>query len=399
MFSLTGVFLFSLFSAVSSFSAMKYNPVGEISLYGGKYYLDGNSASMDMKVDAFFSPSLILNENNEIYPVYMGYYNGTQDVQELAGGGVLTRQRQEHTFSLKYVYTNDFNKIKPRVSYSRALVKETKDEKWGKGLFDYDTISFGIELEQEKPYGTFSESYDFFDVKYPNYASLISQSNTVIDTTTYSELSKNAGENIMDSSSHRFAFSYTWFPESLILRAATDITYRSYPDQAVVSETGGFKSEKRKDILSALRFKVERPSKKINFAFDLAIERLFSNQNSYDASRTKYIDDFYGYVQAEVGPKIDFLFKNGSSFGYSLNWTKIYYTGRLSQDVFGDYKSSKINQEFWLNSLYFRYPISKKLFARANYSYQASSSNMRYEAGYLYNYSASSWLLGLQWEF
>ncbi|GAB4028244.1 MAG: hypothetical protein Fur0012_00140 [Elusimicrobiota bacterium] len=382
-----------------AFSSMKYNPVGEISIYGGKYYLDGDAASLDMKLDAFFSPSLILNENNEIYPVYMGYYNGTQDVQELAGGGVLTRQRQEHTVSLKYSYIDGFNKIKPRLSYSKALIKETKDEKWGDGLFDYSTMALGLELEQERPYGTFTESYDFFSVSYPNYASLISRSATVIDTTTYSELSKNAGENILDSSSHRLAFSYTWFPNELVMKSGADFTYRTYSDQSVVGKTGGFKSEKRKDMLAGVNFRIEKPSKKLNLSFDCSLEKLVSNQNSYDASRTKYIDDFYGYTQAQVGPRADFFFKNGSSFGYALDWRKIYYSGRLSQDAAGNYRSSKINQEFWLNSIYFRYPLSGRLFVRTSYSYQSSSSNMRYEAGYLYNYSASNWLAGLQWEF
>ncbi|NLI10970.1 MAG: hypothetical protein GX447_09495 [Elusimicrobia bacterium] len=382
-----------------SFASMKYNPVGELSVYGGKYYLDGDSSSADLKLDAFFSPSLILDEKNEIYPVYMGYYNGTQDVQELAGGGVLTRQRQEHTVSLKYLRINDFDKIKPRISYSKSLVKETKDEKWGKGLFDYDTLAMGVEFEQERPKGTFTQSYDYFSVRYPNYSSLISSAETAIDTTTYSELSKNAGENTMNNDSHRLAFSYTWFPEKSVMKVLANFTYRTYSDQSIVNEIGGFKTEKRKDMIAGGGFRWEKPSKNLPLSFDIYLDRQFSNQNSYDASRTKYIEDFYGYAQVSAGPRADFFFKNGSSFGYALNWRKIYYSGRLAQDAAGNYKNDKINQEFWLNSLYFRYPLGKKIFAKISYSYQTSSSNMRYEAGYRYNYSASSLLAGLQWEF
>ena len=147
-------FLFTLpcsfFPIPSLHAGVKYNPVVDLSLYGGQYYLDGDAAGFDWKFEAFVSPSVILNENDELYPLYMGYYNGTQDIQELAGGGVLTRQRQEHTISLKYVHISDFNKVKPRVSYSRALIQETRDESWGDGLFNYNTMSAGIELEQEK---------------------------------------------------------------------------------------------------------------------------------------------------------------------------------------------------------------------------------------------------------
>lgn len=391
--SLFFVFLSDLFAEI------KFNPVIDLSLYGGKYYLDGEAASFDGKFDAFISPSIILNDNNELYPLYMGYYNGTQDIQELAGGGVLTRQRQEHTLSLKYVKINDFDKIKPRISYSKALVKETKDEKWGDGLFDYNTLSAGIEFEQERPYGTFIESYDFSSVKYPNYATLISQAQTVIDTTTYSELSQNAGTDILDNISHRFGFSYTWFPQQLVMTSGFDFTYRKYDDQAIVSRTGSFKSDKRKDINIGLDFKVEKPAKPVNISFTAAFDYLNSNQNSYDASRTKYIDDYYSYIQAELDPSLNFYFKNKGSFGWTLSFRKLYYLGRLAQDAAGNYKSSKINQEYWLNSIYLKYPVSSNFFAKLIYSYNVSSSNMKYEAGYRYNYRANNYLIGIEWEF
>jgi len=390
--------LMSLCLSKSLYSA-DFVPAIDLSLYGGKYYLDGKAADFEGKFDAFISPSIILNDNNELYPLYMGYYNGTQDIQELAGGGVLTRQRQEHTLSLKYVRINDFDKIKPRFSYSKALVKETKDEKWGDGLFDYNTMSFGIEFEQERPYGTWTEAYDFYTIKYPNYASLISQSETIIDTTTYSELSKNAGTDILDNTNHRISLCYSWFPEKLINTLGFNFTYRRYGDQSIVSKTGTFKSDKRTDLVFGLNFKMQKPAKPVNISFMANFDYLNSNQNSYDASRTKYIGDYYSYIEAELSPSINFYFKNKSSFGYTLSFKKLYYLGRLAQDVSGNYKDSKINQEFWLNSLYLKYPIYKNFFAKAIYSYQVSSSNMKYEASYKYNYKANNFLIGIDWSF
>jgi len=393
-------FAFLIFDfSIDLFAEIKFNPVINLSLYGGKYYLDGESASFDGKLDAFISPSIILNDNNELYPLYMGYYNGTQDVQELAGGGVLTRQRQEHTISLKYVRINDFDKIKPRISYSKALVKETKDENWGDGLFDYNTMSVGIDFEQERPYGTFTESYDFSSVQYPNYASLISEAETVIDTTTYSELSKNAGSDILNNTNHRLAFSYTWFPEPLVMTSGFNFNYRKYDDQYIVSKDGSFKSDKRKDMSVGFDLKIQKPVKPVNLSFSAGVDYLNSNQNSYDASRTKYIDNYYDYIQADLSPSVNFYFKNNASFGYALSFRKIYYSGRLAQDASGNYKSSKINQEYWLNSLYFRYPVMNNFFAKFIYAYNVSSSNMKYEAGYRYNYRANNYLIGIDWEF
>lgn len=89
--------------------AADFVPSVDISLYGGKYYLDKRSSSLDLKTDIFSSFVINFNEENQIYPVYSFYYNGTQDIQELAGGDVLTRQRMGHSFILKYKHSKDFN--------------------------------------------------------------------------------------------------------------------------------------------------------------------------------------------------------------------------------------------------------------------------------------------------
>ncbi|MCM2266858.1 MAG: hypothetical protein NDI60_03685 [Elusimicrobiales bacterium] len=382
---------------------MQVLPAGDVSLLGGKYYLDSDEASFQGRLDAFFSPVIKLAEGHDLIPVYAGNYSGTQDIQELAGGGVLTRQRQTHTFSLKYVYTREFDKYKPRVSWSKALIKETKDEKWGDGLFDYSTLSFGFDAEQERPHGTFTESYDFYRVSYPNYSTLLSEAATVIDTTTFNELSSNAGTDTMDNVNHRLGFAYTWFPDPLVMRAGYDFTWRRYGDQAVVAKpaTGQayFKSDKRADLVQNWSLRVSRAIKPVYLSAGARVGWLSSNQNSYDSSRTKYIEDYYSYVDLALSPAASFHFRNGAQFGFGLEWRRLYYLGRLKQDAAGAYGAGKINQTFWLSSLSARYPVYRKIFAKAAYNYQVSASNMRYEANYRYNYRASTYLLGLEWEF
>ncbi|HAH32627.1 MAG TPA: hypothetical protein DCL44_09985 [Elusimicrobia bacterium] len=375
----------------------------DLSVLGGKYYLDSDAASFQGRVDAFFSPVIKFSDSHEFVPVYSGNYSGTQDIQELVGGGVLTRQRQSQTLSFKYVYTSEFNKYKTRYSSSKALVKETKDEKWNKGLFDYKTMSFGFEAEQERPRGTYSEAYDFYQVKYPNYATLLSQSDTVIDTTTFNELSANAGTNTMDNTSHRVSFGYTWFPEPLVMNASYDFTYRAYGDQALVANpaTGQspFTSGKRHDLVHSLALKISRDMKPLRLSLNSSASWLNSNQNSYDSSRTKYIKDYYSYIELGLSPAINFNLKDGAQFGLGVDWKRLYYLGRLKQNEGGNYGASKINQTIWLSSLFIRYPLTSNFFIRASYNYQVSSSNMRYEANYRYNYRSNTYLAGVEWEF
>jgi hypothetical protein len=385
------------------YAEVKVTPVADVSVLGGKYYLDSDAASFNGRLDAFFSPVLKFSEQSQLIPVYSGNYSGTQDIQELAGGGVLTRQRQTHTVSAKYVYTDEFDKYKPRLSYSSALIKETKDEKWGKGLFDYTTLAAGFEATQERPRGTFTESYDFYLVKYGNYSTLLSESQTVIDTTTFNELSANAGKNTMDNANHRLGFAYAWFPAIGDLKAAYDFTYRRYGDQSLVGKPAAgqpyFKSDKRSDLAQNWHFTAARALKPVYLNFGARVGWLSSNQNSYDSSRTKFIKDYYSYADVSLAPSMNVVFKDGAQFGFSLEWRKLFYLGRLKQDASGNYGSAKIDQTFWLTSLSARYPVYTNLFARAAYNYQVSSSNMRYEANYRYNYRASTYLAGVEWEF
>ncbi|MEF3280587.1 MAG: hypothetical protein K6357_06445 [Elusimicrobiota bacterium] len=388
-----------LFFITNSYCEMKFNPSFNLSISGGKYYLDDRSSSLDLNLDAILSPVLSFDENRSLYPTYIGYYRGVQDIEELVGGDVLVRQRMGHSFSLKYVYLKDFNYIKPRFSYSINYINETKDENWGEGLFDYRTLSFGIEFEQERPNASYKEYFDFFSVDYPNYSTLLSKADTVIDTTTYSELSQNAGKDVLNSRNYRAGISYTIFPKNLTLTSSLNFTYKDYFDQALVNESGGFDSDKRRDLLTEAGLNLEKSDKKLYMGVSFYFNWLKSNQNSYDASRTKYIEDYYSYLSFDITPKITINLKNKGSFSYFFSYNRLNYLGRLSQDINGDYLSSKIYQNFYINSLAVKYEVSKNLYANASYSYQVVDSNMRYEAGYRYNYKSSNFMFGISWEF
>jgi len=403
--AVSAILLLSVFGSLPPLRAgAKVMTVADVSLMGGKYFLDSQAASFQGRVDAFVSPTITLSENHVLIPVYSGNYSGTQDVQELAGGDVLTRKRQTHTLSLKYVYTDEFNKYKPRISYTKASIKETKNEEWGEGLFDYNTISAGFEAEQERPGGTFTESYDFFKVAYPNYSTLLSQSQSVFnDTTTFNELSTNAGENPLDNTSHRLGFAYAWFPEPLTMKAGYDFTYRTYPEQAIaarpVTGQSPFKSDKRADIMQNFSIKANRALKPVYLSAGARLGWLSSNQGSYDSTRSKFMGDYYSYVDFSLSPAMSLVLKNGTQFNFGVDWRKVYYLGRLKQGNTGNYGKADINQTYWLTSLSARYPVYNKFFVRGVYNYQISSSNMKFEESYKYNYRASTYLLGLEWEF
>ena len=373
-------------------------PVASLSLLGGQYFLGGTAANFGGRADAYVSPVVRIDEQQSLVPVYSGNYSGTQDIQELAGGSVLTRQRQSHTLSLAYAYQRDFDSIKPRLSYSKSLDKETTDETWGHGLFDTETWTAGVTGQHERWWGTLSESYDYYTAHYPNYSSLLSQSSGVLDPQTFTELSQNSGARVLDNENHRLGLGFLYYADPVAWHADYDATYRRFPDQAVVDASGGFQSKRRTDWVQNLAIKAVRDLKPAQVGLGLRLGALDSDQNSYDASRTQYIGGYYSYYEWALTPSVAVALKNGGTLYFETGVTQRYYTGRLAQDSNGVYSGSRTNQTTWLTTLSVRYPVMKHLFFRMLASYQASNSNMRYEADYLYNYQANTYALGFEWE-
>jgi hypothetical protein len=114
---------------------------------------------------------------------------------------------------------------------------------------------------------------------------------------------------------------------------------------------------------------------------------------------TEYIDNYYSYLNFDITPKITVNLSDKGSFSYSFTYTRLNYSGRLAQDVNGNYSDSKIHQNFYINSISLRYKVYRNLYAKGIYSYQVVDSNMKYEAGYKYNYKSSNLMAGVEWEF
>lgn len=387
--------LFLLVSAAEAY----INTEGFLSLTGGKAYFDGNSSSLNMNAELFLSPVITIDEENAIYPVYSGYLKGVEDLKKLAGGDVLVRKRMGHNVSFKYVRSKDFNHLKARFSYSLDFINETKDEKWGKGLFDYRTISLGVEFEQERPESTYLESVDFYDVRYPNYSSLISKYSSVIDTTTYTELSKNAGKDVLNSRNIRLGFKYTHFPKELSVSYSLALTYRDFYDQAVVKSDGGFSSTKRKDLFGEFGISLDKENRKASTGLGVGLNYLLSNQNSYDASNTKYSNGFYDYISAFIMPYLKVNFKNKGNISYFFRYERLNYTKRLAQDINGNYTSSKLYQNYYSSGISINYPIYGSVELGGGVRYQVVESNTRYEATYRYNYTSTDAMIGVNLRF
>ncbi|MFH0947713.1 MAG: hypothetical protein V1833_01765 [Elusimicrobiota bacterium] len=379
--------------------AVKVTPVANISLLGGQYFLEGENDSFAGNADIFFSPVINFSANTAILPIYQGVYSGTKDVRELIGGGTLTREVLDNSLTLKFTHKfSDKWKGKIKAGYKKEFLKETEDEKLGDGLFDYNRIIAGLETEKKYENLNLRVGYDFYTMSYPNYASLITTYQTSIDTATYTEVSQNAGEDVLDYLTHElFVEGVHTFNETTTGKISYDMAYKNFKDQTIVKNDGSFSSKKRNDLVHICTFGVVKNLPKITAALYNSFQYYDSNQNSYDANRTQYNSNYYDFIQDNVTPSLTFLLKKNAKLNFWWDIAYRKYIKRPAQDEEGNYKTSEISQTTNTTGLSLIIPVYKSVSMKMAANYRDATSNNRYEANYRYNYNTSNYFVGLNW--
>jgi hypothetical protein len=388
-----------------SYSEVKFTPVANISLYGGQYYLDDDPSSFGGNTSIYVSPVINFSPTRALVPVFNVDYVGTRDVQELVGGGTLTRQTMDAGVTLKYVYRMGAWKVKPRFAYKKSLINETKDEKWTKGLFDYDRILYGFGIAKFIKGYEFSLDIDYYNVSFPNYSSLIYEDayTSSIDTQTYTEISSNAGEDVLDYTNAAVSVSINK-QHTPDLRGfySYRCDLRDYKDQTIVQSDGSFKADKRQDLINTLSLGIEYKFNRTGIMLKNDTRFFDSNQNSFDANATKYIKDFYSYYSTEFTPTLNLYLGKAENLSRLKLWWAIElkkYIGRLAQDTDADYTTDKVSQSDNGFGLSYNYPLFKDLNLLFSLNRRTVSSNMKYEGKYKYNYTVTNYYTGLNWQF
>jgi len=122
-----------------------------------------------------------------------------------------------------------------------------------------------------------------------------------------------------------------------------------------------------------------------------------SNQDHYDASKYKFVDNYYDYNSYSFGPVVSFGDKLQVSCAYKYGMKD--YEGRLTQKANSDYTASKVKNKTHFVSLGTSYRLSGKLKAKVSANYFTQSSNQDYEAVYKYDYDTYNFDAGVVYEF
>ncbi len=394
--------------AAASAGAIEWTPIGGLSALGGVHFFRGDRGSLSGNADAVFSPAIRLDERWSLLPAARSTYEGTRRVSDVLGAATPLSARMAHKASFKAVWADPASRwrLKPVLSYKYSFLKETRDEDWGKGLFDERLWTVGGEAEflTREPH-SLRVSLDWFDASYPNYTSLESQA--ALQFAGRPIARELVGDRVLDREGMRAGLAFD-LPagERVRLDAALSTVWSRYGRQKVVNEAGQFEETGREDFLTAFTAAARMPHEwnadlRALGSLTLGAGVLASNQNGYDASRGKFMSRFYDYRELSLTPAVRLLVgapREPVSLDLALGWRRRAYAGRPSQDASGSYSGAPLTTIEWSFAGTLTYPIVKRFSLVFTLERVSASSNQRFERYYRYAYEATSALAGFRWD-
>jgi hypothetical protein len=285
------------------------------------------------------------------------------------------------------------------MGYKREFIKDTTDEPWGKGLFDYGRWGLGVEAERRGDrWRSLRWALDFSETAFPNFDPL-----TIDDFGA--EIA--AGDATLDFRSHdatwegEYGFSDKASVSMLVFGAA-----RPFRQQAVVQETGLFTGGKRMDyyVFASLAPRVMLRERQFIWSWEPSVQlnlsgaSLFSNQNNYAADVNVYNPNYYDYREYTWGRTSTSAWRAGRRRVSAWVGRGGDTLDRPVQAVDGTFTETAIWSETLRTRLSVGYPLGRGFSVSLQGAYEDAKSNMRYESTYRYNYSSSNYFLGLNYE-
>ncbi|HVO33339.1 MAG TPA: hypothetical protein VMU17_05430, partial [Elusimicrobiota bacterium] len=338
-----------------------------------------------------------------LVPLYSGNYHGTQQVEDLIGGGTLFQESQDHVGSLKLIrsFSNGL-KLKAVGSYGAEFLRETVDESWGDGLYDNRRAAGGAEAEWSWAKDRYVRlAYDYYAIRFPNYTSLESQGAVLGLGREFN------APDVLDTHNHAVTLgSEIGLPGNGFLDASAAMTWSSFGSQHLVDLSGELTPDVRHDqdtILSAQGTwpLMVRPDWRLFSSLGFSWNHLLSDQNHYDAGQTFFNPNYYSYVTQTLQNQWTMLFGQDNPWSVNLNWSlaRQQYSDRLVQNNVGAYGTDITRVDSASVGLGFTYPIAKGFRLSATTTFGWSNSNNEDNLIYQYHYHTANYLMGFTYAY
>ena len=383
---------------------------GKLDLLGGQYFFEKQSGAVNGYGVLAVQLAKSYSSDSGFFVSVKSVYTGFKQVNELSGGGTLFQQSLDNTLGFKWIkrYEGGYS-LKPRAAVKNQLFRETKDEKWGKGLYDFTRYEGGLTLERKTRLGLstpwlYQLSWDIYYTRYARFKTLASQYGAELDA-------PDPGTRTLDTITNQVSYGSEFdLPDFTKLNVLAALSLTDYRDQKVINSIGEYLPDRRSDTCQVLNAGLSKRFVDLNLlgqarpilGFSLGLSNVISNQNHLDTdpAHLKYIGSFYDYWETRLAPDAQVTYTSSLMtlrLGYEFAMRRYYK--RLAQKSDGAYTSAKLNQYSSSFTLETSYPLVKGLDARAYGTWASSSSNNRYEQVYRYNYNSSSYFAGLEWRF
>jgi hypothetical protein len=390
-------------------AAAEVTPLVSLRVLGGQYFFQGDKGALSGNFSALFAPAVRIDERWAVLPSVSSSYQGTKQVIDLVGAGTLFQEQMDHRLASKLVFqpADSLWRFKGGVGYKAELLRETRDESWTKGLFDYQSVNVGLESEYvfEEPCSV-RAGYDYAYTFFPNYSSL--ESRAAMDFQGQPLARELVGDRVLDTHAHMLSAAVDVpLQDRATLQAGARLTLQDFPNQPIVDAAGQLTAQNRADSSGAFDLSLRMPfewGSEVRSAatVDLGAASQVSDQNSYDARQTRFIGQYYNYGQVGGGAGFQLLFGDERlpiSWSNTLAWTYRRYPHRPIQDAAGLYLAPSLHQHSLLVSTTFKYPMAPRFALLFNFQFGRTTSNQQYEELYRYNYSATNYLFGFTYDY
>ncbi len=380
--------------------AAEFVPVFNGTFLLGQTLQDGKSTSWNGNANLQFTPAVKFNESWGLIPTYAGSYQGTKSVADLGSGGQLFQDSMSHSVRMKGIWRRGNLKLKPQAGYRWEYLRETTDESWGKGLFDYRKPSLGFEAEYAVAEAvTVGGSFDWYRIEFPNYRSL--ESSVQGQGLGREQASGRTLDSVNTSWTGTASFPFA-IP-GVKTRLAVNWTDRKYPEQNIVLNTGSLSADRRSDGIKSVALTLGRGWRlgdDTGVYVDLqgSWTRLDSTQNHYDAESSRFTGDYYSYEERSIQPRATFtLGKRKVELSVAYLNTRREYLSRAAQDPGGTYLADTmvLNQDNFFFDL--AVPVGHGFKILVNSTIATARSNQRYEKFFKTNYTLQSHMLGFSY--
>lgn len=396
-------------------SALDYAPTFNASMLGGQYFFQSANANLNVNGTVNAAAAVKANDTWSVMPMFVGNYQGTKGTSDAVPAGSLFQQEMDYRGSVTGIYQTEGSpwKIKPTASYKYEFLRQTANETWGNGLFDYEKIGTGLEAENvyKDPF-SYRLGVDVFRIRFPNYQSL--ESKAPLDPLGNPLARAVFNQNVLDTynfqASGAGALPYPLENPVVSLSGGYSFLYQYYMDQNLINQKDEVTSGQRNDVLQTLNLGVGYPravrffggEQRLEARFGLNLSYNGSNQSFFDVTTQQYFADAYSYLSYGFGPSASLSWgdqKRPTTVGTSLSWTRLAYLNRQSQNGAGIYTGSGLRQDLYAWGINFSYPISQAFYLKAQTNFLWARSNNTFETAYAYNYRTANYLMGFSFEY